>query len=384
MKLNMAKIFNAVGRVLIGAGVIILLFVAYQIWGTNIHEAKAQSGLRSTFDEQLASLDDATKEAIEKYRLATSTLVTPVPVPTRPGDPPTTTVPPSPRPTLGVQIEPPEEGKPLAIIRIPKIGLERVVVEGTDVEDLKRGPGHYPGNPLPGEAGNAAIAGHRTTYGAPFHDVDQLAVGDEIRITTLLGEVVYRVSRAPFIVNPDQVEVLDDDGTNKLTLTACHPKLSAAQRIVINATLVGAPLPKLPRSTKARTVSIAGEETTAPPTTAAASGITTTVSVTVGGSGQTVATTTPTTVEPLTSVADASSNLDQGLAGDRRALAPSLGWGSLAAFIGLLAWATGRFWQRTKGRSHLRMLVPYAVVSPLFLFVLYLCFTNVDRLLPAY
>ena len=186
--------------------------------------------------------------------------------------------------------------------------------------------------------------------------------------------------------SPLELEVLDDDGTNKLTLTACHPKLSAAQRIVINATLVGSPLPKLSRNAKARTVTITDAASVTEPTTTAVTGAIT--GSTVSGQGlTTTASTAPAsalTVGPETTTPQDASNLDQGLAGDRRALAPSLAWGSLAALIGLLAWATSRSWQRSKGRGFVRMLVPYVVVSPLFLFVLYLCFTNVDRLLPAY
>ena len=122
----------------------------------------------------------------------------------------------------------------MARIRIPDIGVDKIVVEGVQVSDLKRGPGHYPDTPLPGQPGNAAIAGHRTTYGAPFNRLDELEPGDEILVTTAQGAFRYEVQRQ-LIVSPDQVEVLDDFGDDRLTLTACHPKYSARQRIVVVA-----------------------------------------------------------------------------------------------------------------------------------------------------
>ena len=118
---------------------------------------------------------------------------------------------------------------------------------------------------MPGNPGNAAIAGHRTTYGAPFHNIDQLAPGDEIIVTTLQGEFRYEVLPQPtdevddsgepvmrgnFIVAPSQVEVLDDFGDNRLTLTACHPKYSARQRIVVVAQLVEEPAPAPPPTSR--------------------------------------------------------------------------------------------------------------------------------------
>ena len=120
------------------------------------------------------------------------------------------------------------------------------MVEGIDVDDLRKGPGHYPGTPLPGQAGNAAIAGHRTTYGAPFGDLDQLAVGDEIVLTTVQGTFTYRVVRAPFAVSPDDGDVLlptvdplvPGAKAATLTLTTCNPKYSAAERLIVKASLV--------------------------------------------------------------------------------------------------------------------------------------------------
>ena len=120
---------------------------------------------------------------------------------------------------------------------------------GVTVDQLKRGPGHYEETPLPGQAGNAAIAGHRTTYGAPFNRIDELEPGDEIVVTTVQGEFTYIV-KEQLIVSPKQVEVLEDAGDNRLTLTACHPKYSARERIVVVSELAEdeEPLPRPPRT----------------------------------------------------------------------------------------------------------------------------------------
>jgi len=111
-----------------------------------------------------------------------------------------------------------------------------VFVEGTAAPDLRRGPGHYPATPLPGQRGTVAIAGHRTTYGAPFHDVDQLRRGDRIELDMPYGRFTYRVERLR-IVKPTAVEVTDAVGYDRLVLSACHPLYSAAQRIIVFARL---------------------------------------------------------------------------------------------------------------------------------------------------
>ena len=127
-------------------------------------------------------------------------------------------------------------GDALGRIRIPEIGVSDVFVEGTAAPDLRRGPGHYPATPLPGQRGTVAIAGHRTTYGAPFHDVDQLRRGDRIELDMPYGRFTYRVERLR-IVEPTAVEVTDAVGYDRLVLSACHPLYSAAQRIIVFARL---------------------------------------------------------------------------------------------------------------------------------------------------
>ena len=131
-----------------------------------------------------------------------------------------------------------ETGDSLTRIKIPALGLDAVVVEGITPSALRAGAGHYPQTPLPCEDGNVSIAGHRTTYGRPFADVDQLKAGDTIELTTPIGGCVYQVSRAPFVVAPSELSVIDPTPERSLTLTTCHPKGSAAQRLIIRATWV--------------------------------------------------------------------------------------------------------------------------------------------------
>jgi sortase A len=131
-----------------------------------------------------------------------------------------------------------EEGDPIGRIEIPTIGVDNIVVAGVEKSDLKNGPGHYPETPMPGQVGNAAIAGHRTTYGQPFFDIDKLEVGDEIVVTTVDGRFVYRVTGQQ-IVSPSDYQVVAtvDPTTAPLTLTSCHPKWTARERIVITSEL---------------------------------------------------------------------------------------------------------------------------------------------------
>ena len=131
-----------------------------------------------------------------------------------------------------------ETGDSLTRIKIPALGLDTVVVEGVTPSALRAGAGHYPQTPLPCETGNVSIAGHRTTYGRPFGNVDQLKPGDTIELTTPIGGCVYQVSRDPWVVAPSEMSVIDPTAERSLTLTTCHPKGSAAQRLIVRATWV--------------------------------------------------------------------------------------------------------------------------------------------------
>jgi len=128
----------------------------------------------------------------------------------------------------------PLPGDAIGEIDFPTLDQSSFVVEGTDPDDLRKGPGHYADTPLPGQRGTVAIAGHRTTYGAPFRNVDQLDRGDTIVLQMPYGRFVYKVQKTA-IVEPTQTEVTDSVGYKRLVLTACHPLYSAAQRIVVFA-----------------------------------------------------------------------------------------------------------------------------------------------------
>jgi sortase A len=144
------------GRFLIGFGVVLLLFTTYQIWGTSVQESRTQSGLRTQLHQE--TNNDAIRKALPQES-APDTL---------PNGPP----------VAAPRTNPPAEGSPIRDIRIAVIGLNQIVVEGTNTPDLRKGPGHFTGTPMPGEAGNFAVAGHRATYGHPFYNLDSVKVGD--------------------------------------------------------------------------------------------------------------------------------------------------------------------------------------------------------------
>src|SRR5580692_1693176 len=211
---TLRRVVDIIGRVLIGLGVLLLLFTAYQIWGTSVQEAHTQSGLRTQLQAETNS--DAVKQA-----LAEESALDKLP-----------TGPPVAAPTTAA----PAEGEPIGDIRIPVIGLNQVVVEGTNTPDLRKGPGHYTGTPLPGQAGNASIAGHRTTYGHPFYNLDSVKVGDPIVLTTLQGIFVYDATKS-WVVSPSDTDVIKNVFADILTLTTCNPRFSASTRLVVQAKL---------------------------------------------------------------------------------------------------------------------------------------------------
>jgi sortase A len=303
-------VIGGVGRVMIAAGVLILLFVAYQLWGTSLQTARAQDELEAEFEDKQAEAEAA----------STTTTATSAP---GSGATPTSIIP----GVVAGGATRPADGEAAGRIEIPRIGVDDVFVSGVSVSDLKRGPGHYPDTPLPGEAGNAAIAGHRTTYGAPFQRIDELEPGDEILTTTVQGTFVYRV-RETFIVRPDQSEVLDPTTVNQLTLTSCHPKYSARQRIIVVADLAGqpvaAPLPP-------------AEGEPPPPS------------------------------EPV--------ELD--VSGEPAPKLPAVLWGAVCASIALVAWLIARRFRRQQSRALI-----YVAVTPVFLVALFVFFENFSRLLP--
>ena len=319
------RVIGAVGRFMMRAGVLVLLFVVYQLWGTGLTTQRAQNDLESQFEAQLAT---------------TTTL---------PAEPSTT----APAVTAPTDVPPPADGDPVGRIRIPAIGVDYIAIQGVDIADLKEGPGHFPQTPLPGQPGNVAFAGHRTTYLAPFARLDELNPGDEITFDTVQGTFTYRVDAhegAPgeppsghFIVKPTQVEILEQDGTNKVTLMACHPKYSARERIVVTATLESPPAPATP------------------------------------------------VVEPTDSGAvTTDASLDALAGGDSSARVPAVLWMGLALLIWFATWFLARWWAgRDAGREDagrrplIHKVVVYAVGTPIFLVVLFVAYENIARLLPA-
>ena len=129
-------------------------------------------------------------------------------------------------------------GDPIGRIKLPTLGRHYVVVQGTNTDTLRKGPGHYPSTVFPGEPGTVAIAGHRTTYGAPFRTIDQLKSGQHIVLAMPYGTFTYAVERTQ-IVSPDAFWITRRvPGEDRLVLSACHPLYSASHRIVVFARLI--------------------------------------------------------------------------------------------------------------------------------------------------
>ncbi|MGQ0680124.1 MAG: class E sortase [Actinomycetota bacterium] len=201
------------GAVLVGLSMV--LYACWSLWGTALAQAGSQEELRrSLFKDRIVSIPRHSLPELLSGTEAGFSEATDF------ADPVTDAF----------------QGEAVAIIRIPRIGIDQVVVEGTSVADLRLGPGHYSGTPLPGHSGNSAIAGHRTTYGAPFRRLNELKVGDEILIQTKGGKSKYVISGST-VVLPDDTRVLAQVGKDRLTLTTCDPPFSAARRLVVSAEL---------------------------------------------------------------------------------------------------------------------------------------------------
>jgi LPXTG-site transpeptidase (sortase) family protein len=133
-------------------------------------------------------------------------------------------------------------GQAYAQIQIPSIGVDFIVVEGTDYETLKKGAGHYPSTADPwDQTGRVGIAGHRTTYLHPFSDLDKVEVGDDIVLRTEFGTFTYQVTRNFIIPSAGSGRVLSETRQPSLVLTTCHPRFSSAERLIVTATRVDGP-----------------------------------------------------------------------------------------------------------------------------------------------
>ena len=234
---------RVIGEVLVTLGVVVLLFLAWQLWGTGLVTSRAQDGLRDQLDRQFAqaapgrSTEPATGATPDPGATAPAGGTAPPGTPVTPVAPGATVAP-------GPAIAAPPDGDPLARLVIPAIDVDWVVVQGVGLSDLADGPGHYPDSAMPGQVGNTAIAGHRTTHGAPFFRIAELATGDPIEVQVSGRTYTYRVTSTE-IVQPGQVGVVapvpDQPGVTPtrrlLTLTSCNPRYSARERYVVHAEL---------------------------------------------------------------------------------------------------------------------------------------------------
>ncbi|HTT86335.1 MAG TPA: class E sortase [Acidimicrobiales bacterium] len=230
-----SRLVKRVAITLVTVGLLLLSFVAYQLWGTALYEHSAQNRLRAELAGTLKHNPPTT--------LPSSTSAPPAV--------PTSAPPAVPSTQLAATTPDPPLNKPIGLLTIPRIGMSgAAIVEGTNENQLQQGPGHYQGTSLPGQAGNAAIAGHRTTYGAPFYDLNQLQVGDPIYIETAQGYFTYQVASS-HVVEPSNTTVLEESEQPELTLTTCNPRYSAATRLVVVATLKSSVLPPSATATTA-------------------------------------------------------------------------------------------------------------------------------------
>lgn len=207
---------GVIGEILLTAGALVLLFVVWQVWWTDVTAERAQSRVVTQLEQDFSrpppapSNEAATRDSVS-----------------------------------GAADAP--HGRAFAILRIPRFGSDyaRPVYAGTDDATLRKGVGHYIGTARPGAVGNFALAGHRTTYGRPFSEVERLVTGDRIVVETAQTSYVYRVASTK-IVDPRQTEVIapvpGEVGAvptdARLTLTTCHPRYSAEQRYIVHAKLV--------------------------------------------------------------------------------------------------------------------------------------------------
>jgi len=458
--MRLARALGAIGRALISAGVIVLLFVAYQLWGTGLQHSAAQNNLGSDFAastgveasadaESLAEAAAASRERIDQGLIFTNnndalTVADGDDAGPARADLSLNDFSASERQQILAELYP-DEGEPFARIVIQDINVDQITVEGVSVEDLRKGPGHYQSTPNPGQAGNAGIAGHRTTYGAPFHRVDELQPGDPIFVTTAQGTFEYLVlpfsetgSRVPyeevddgvfvdgqgapvdglgyFIVSPSDTWVLDQGDENLLTLTACHPKYSARQRIIVQAVLVGEPVLTIPRDEAVDIGSIsldsgasdeeAGDTSDiAEPSEAIDADVPVEEQVIIGddvaadddptvdADGDPIEDTAPAAAAATDDVDSDQSATDEveltasegplstddfgeGLNGDPTKVKPAIMWGIAGLFVWMAAWFMGNQLDRK--------WTLYAVALLPFGFVLWSTFVNVDQALPSY
>ncbi|GAA3719550.1 hypothetical protein GCM10022224_101790 [Nonomuraea antimicrobica] len=196
---RMRATLRALGEISITAGLILMLFCAYLLWGTGAYTQSQQLLLQ----RELAAKNQGRPDKIEP-------------------------------------------GTALALLRIPRLGrdYQYAVIEGVGAEQLRKGPGHYPDSAMPGQIGNFVVSGHRTTYAAPFNEIDELERDDEIIVEAREARYTYRVTSQD-IVRPDEIEVIAPVPGKPdirplrafITLSTCHPEYSAAERLIVYGVL---------------------------------------------------------------------------------------------------------------------------------------------------
>jgi sortase A len=198
------RLLRGTGWTFIGMGSFVLYFLVYQLVGTNAVTSRGQADLRNELQQEWSAA--------------------PAPRTSNPKKP--------------AAPKRPAVGRALAVLDIPKIQVKKVIVEGVGRDELRKGPGHVPSTVLPGQDGTFGVSGHRTTYGAPFYRLNELGKGDTITVVTREAIYTYSVTRTA-IVRPTDTQVLDNvigpDNKPKatITMTTCHPRYSARQRLIV-------------------------------------------------------------------------------------------------------------------------------------------------------
>ncbi len=209
------SVFGVVGELLITAGVVVLLYVVWQLWVGDAIQGAQNNAAGAELSQEWDSLPVPEPTPVEEEAEAAAPVIA----------------------------DEPSDGELFGVMRIPRFGEDYAVPMAGGVSRAVTldpiGIGHYPGTPMPGDIGNVALAAHRTTYGAPFNRIAELQLGDAIVIETSDGWYTYRFRTLEY-VTPSQVDVLDavpqlsatPDGERYLTMTSCSPMFSLAERIV--------------------------------------------------------------------------------------------------------------------------------------------------------
>jgi sortase A len=227
----MHRLLRILSTALITAGIVLMadigITLAYEEPLTSIYASVQQRNAENELDETEASYPSrADQRAVARIRNRKQRIATLAQ-------------------RFGAQAEP---GEAIGRLRAPTMGdLDVIVIQGTDTASLQKGPGHFPETPFPGQGGTVAIAGHRTTYGAPFRDAESVERGDRMVLEMPYGKILYRVQKTE-IVDPTDVGVVKYVGYERLVLSTCHPVYSAAQRLIVFARAVGERLDRGARS----------------------------------------------------------------------------------------------------------------------------------------